>query len=150
MLNKKHFIEIEKQLEEHLSSINGNTSEIQALFDYLHEIEIKLDKLTQRLEETQLNQKETKPVITSLNQIEKKVFLVLYTDEIPLSYKEIAEKAGLPLALIPECVSSLSLKGVPFQRSCYNGQLFMKLDSKFKDIQAKENLVNLSLQSFME
>ena len=116
----------------------------------IKDMKVKIDKMSQRLELAQLNQMECKPAITSLNQTEKNVFLVLYTEEIPLSYKEIAEKASLPLAMVPECISSLISKGIPFQRSFYNGQLFLKLEQKFKDMQAKENLVNLSLKSFIE
>ena len=32
---------LQQALEEHLTAINENTTEIQALFDYLHELEIK-------------------------------------------------------------------------------------------------------------
>lgn len=149
---KNDFIKVRQQLEEHLTAINENTSEIQALFDYLQDIETKIDRLTQRLDQLQLGQEKQveKKMITSLNQIEKKVFLALYTEEIPVSHKEIAVKANLPLALIPECISSLCDKGVPFQRSFYNDTLFLKLDPRFKEAQAKENLVNLSLQSFID
>ena len=48
--------EIKKVLDEHLSAINDNTTEIQALFDYLQEIETKNESLTKRLEELQLSQ----------------------------------------------------------------------------------------------
>ena len=85
-----------------------------------------------------------------LGQSLKKVFLVLYTEESPLSFQEIAGKAQLPVALISESISSLTSKGVPLVRSFFNDQQFVKLDPQFKEIQAKENVVNLSLQSFME
>lgn len=144
--------EIKKVLDEHLSAINGNTTEIQALFDYLQELETKNENLTKRLEELQLSQGQIieKPIISPLNKVERKIFLILYTEEIPLSYKEIAIKAELPLALVPECISTLINKGIPFKRSLYNDKLFLKLDPEFKELQAKENLVNLNLQSFME
>ncbi len=149
---KSDFIKVKQQLEEHLTAINENTSEIQALFDYLQDMEHKMERLAQRLDQLQLGQEkqaDRKP-ITSLTQIEKKVFLALYTEETPVSYKEVAVKTNLPLSLIPECVSSLCDKGIPFQRSFYNDTLFLKLDPRFKEMQAKENLVNLSLQSFMD
>ena len=144
----KKFDEIRNALEEHLSSINENTSEIQALFDYLHEMDVKIEKISQRLDLLQLDTKKTQ--VAPLNQLEKKVFLTLYTEETPLSYKEISVKAEIPLSLVPECISSLVGKGIPFQRSLVNSQLFLSIDPKFKDIQAKENLVNLSLDSFIE
>jgi len=145
------FQKVRHALEEHLSAINENTSEIQGLFDYLQEMENKIEKLSQRLDQLQLNQDLPleKANIMSLNHTEKKVFLTLYTEEMPLSYREIAERAKVPLSIIPECISSLTSKGIRIVRSLYNDSLFFKIDSKFKELQAKENLVNLSLESFM-
>ena len=44
------FHQVKQALEEHLNSINENTTEIQALFDYLQEMEIKVEKMSQRLD----------------------------------------------------------------------------------------------------
>ena len=148
---KNNLWAVRKVLEEHLTSINDNTAEIHALFDYLQELDVKLDRLSQRLEQTQLTNQQgaQKPVVLPLDNTERKVFLVLYTEEVPLSYREIAEKANLTAALIPESISSLIRKGIPLQRSLFDTQFFLKLDPAFKERQAKENIVNLSLQSFM-
>ena len=145
------FHNIRQALEEHLSAINENTSEIQSLFDYLQELDIKIEKVTHRLDQLQLSQDIPlpKPTVDPLNQIEKKVFLVLYTEETPLSFHEIASKANLPNSIVPECISSLASKGIPFARTFCNEQLFVKIDSTFKELQAKENIINLSLESFM-
>ncbi|MBS3127365.1 hypothetical protein J4228_04335 [Candidatus Woesearchaeota archaeon] len=141
---------VRQALEEHLAAINENTTEIQALFDYLHDLDVKFDKISQRLDHFELQQEPAKPSVAPLERLEKKVFLVLYTEESPLSFQEIAGKAQLPVALISESISSLTSKGVPLVRSFFNDQQFVKLDPQFKEIQAKENVVNLSLQSFME
>ncbi len=141
------FTKIRQALEEHLSAINDNTAEIQALFDYLQELEVKVDKVNQRLDSLQLSADKAKP--SSLTLIEKKVFLVLYTEEMPLVAEEIAVRAEMPPALVPECLSQLGRKGVPLQRTFMKDQLFWCLDRTFKERQAKENLINLSLQSFM-
>lgn len=148
---KKAFKSVRQALEEHLSGINENTAEIQTLFDYIQAMENKIEKLSQRMDELQLQNDMPleKKQIAPLNQMEKKVFLVLYTEEIPMSYKEIAEKAQLPLATIPETISSLMGKGIPLARKFCNNQTFMNVDNAFKEMQAKENLINLSLDSFM-
>jgi len=142
---------IRAALEEHLSAINDNGSEIQALFDYLHQLEVKFDKLSQRMDHMQLDGAcaPAKHQVASLNHIEKKIFLVLYTEDTPLSFKEISLKTDLPESLVPDCISTLVSKGIPLRRSYFNDQLFFALDPQFKECQAKENLVNLSLQSFM-
>lgn len=149
---KQQFEHIRRALEEYLSAINENTSEIQALFDYLREFELKVDKLSQRLDWMQLEQGKPleKPAVAPLNQTEKNVFLVLYTEDTPLSYQEIAMKSNVPLALIPECISSLVDKGIPFTRSFVNKHVFLRLAEGFKERQARENLINLSLQSFID
>lgn len=148
---KKDLQQIKKVLDEYLQSINENSSEIQSLFDYLAEMDNKLDRLSQRLDQLQLKQEQIgKPAICPLNQLEKKVFLVLYTEEIPLSYYEIAAKASLPLAVVQELISSLGKKNIPLTRTFINNQVFFKLERKFKEQQAKENLLNLSLQAFIE
>ena len=146
------FQHIREALEEHLSSINENTTEIQALFDYLQEMEIRVEKMCQRLDNLQLcfGQPLQKPTVEPLDQLEKKVFLVMYTETMPLSYEEISANARVPSGLVPECISSLIDKGVPLLRSLVNNQLFFKLSPSFKELQAKENLVNLSLHSFLE
>ncbi len=149
---KKEFSNVRFALEEHLTAINENTSEIQSLFDYLQEMENKIEKLSQRLDMFQLENAETPledPTITPLNHTEKKVFLTLYTEELPLSYPELSAKARLPLSIIPETVANLASKGIPLLRSFVNNQLFVKISPTFKEKQAKENLINLSLESFM-
>jgi len=146
---------VRQALEEHLASINDNTQEIQSLFDYLQEIEVKVEKLSQRLDQIQLNTSTQaaapiKPIVTPLNQMEKKIFLTLYTAEMALSYREISERSQISPTTVHECISSLVSKGIPLIRTFCNDQMFFRVEPVFKEVQAKENLINLSLQSFME
>jgi len=150
---RKEIEKIKQALDEQVAAINDNSSEIQALFDYLREIEVKLDKAVQRLDTMQLTHDEKmgeKRLITPLNKMEMKLFLVLYTEEMPMTFIEIAKKAELAFALVPEYISSLVSKGIPLHRTFVNNQLFLKLDPAFKEVQAKENVVNLALTSFWE
>jgi hypothetical protein len=146
---KKGFDVVRTALEEHLSSINENTSEIQALFDYLHELDVKIDKLSQRVDQTQLTTNPEEISVSPLTSEERTVFLALYTEEEPLSYQEIAEKTNMSISLVPECVSSLIQKGVPLNRSYCNNHIFFQINKQFKERQAKENVINLSLHSFI-
>ena len=50
---KKDIEKIKQALDDHLSGINENTAEIQALFDYIHDLEVKLEKMAQRLDNMQ-------------------------------------------------------------------------------------------------
>ena len=146
---KKGFEEVRSNLEEHLNAINENSSEIQALFDYLQDLEVKIDKVNARLDQVQLEQGvDCKDEVQPLNHYEKQIFLTLYTDELALTVKEIAEKTKLPISVVEENVASLCKKGIPLVRSFFNKQMFLQLNPDFKERQAKENLINLSLESF--
>lgn len=146
---KKDFETIRATIEEHLSAINENTSEIQAMFDYLAQLETRLEKLSGRLDQMELNSKQANLTITPLNQIERKVFFTIYTEELPLSCCEIAARCNVSAPIVSECLSNLSAKGVPLIRSLVNDRVFIKMDTIFKERQAKENLIHLSLENFM-
>lgn len=140
---------IEMQFEDHRTAINENTSEIQALFDYLREIEGKLDALGQKVEHVLLSQQPPAPRHVAVTRMERDIFMVLYMEEAPLSYGEIALKCNMPVSCVPDALTSLSEKGIPFVRTFYGERLFLRIDPKFKELQAKEKIVNLSLESFI-
>ncbi len=151
------FPELKQEIEEHLSAINENTAEIQVLFDFLQQLEKKIDGLSLRLDTIQLALKNNphNPAVTgkkeyALSAIEKQIFLALYTESTPLSFQEIAVKANLPASLVPECISTLIEKGIPLTKSFYNDRLFLTLEPQFKELQARENVINLSLHNFTE
>ena len=151
-MNKKistDFAHIRSVVEEHLSAINENSSEIQSLFDYLQDLEVKVEKVTARLDQIQL-EKQVVPIkeIVPLNAIEKQIFLSLYMEELALTYQDIASRVHLSVALVQDSITSLVRKGIPLVRSFFNNQQFVQLETQFKERQAKENLINLSLESF--
>lgn len=143
---------IQQALDEHLSAINENTTEIQVLFDYLQDVERKLERVTQRLDKLQLSQGQPveKPGVQPLSQQEKQVFLILYTEQLPLTCDEIALKIQGSAGMVVECIANLSTKGIPLQRTFAQNQFFFSLTPQFKEMQAKQNILNLSLESFME
>ena len=136
-------------LEDHLQSINDNSAEIQSLFDYLQELELKMDRLSTRLDEVQIQHEHMiKKNIQPLNHLEKQIFLVLYTEEFAMTVKDICEKTKLPSSVVQERINTIISKGVPLVRSYVDKQVYIQIDGQFKERQAKENLVNLSLDSF--
>lgn len=140
------------ELDEHRTAINENTDEIQSNYAYGQELHQKLDQLAERLGrielllEGQVKRFEVHP----LTYQEKQVFLVFYTEEKPLTYADIAAQTGYTEALVQHNISSLIEKGIPVIKSYFNSTPFMKLNPEFKELQAKENLLNLSLKSFVE
>lgn len=144
--------QIREEIDDHLTAINENTQELQSNFAFLLEMDAKFDKLSQRLEKVErlLAEQPQKIEVKPLNYPEKQVFRVLYLEEAPLTYEDIAHKTGLSLALVSEYVSALIEKGVPLIKSYYQSKPFLKLNPEFKELQAKENLINLSLTSYCQ
>jgi len=147
---------INEEFEDHLDSINENTNEIQANYEYLCEIDNKIEKLSEKLEEIQLilskmtgkklEMQSSSSYVKPLTRAEQQIFLVLYTSEKPISYMEMSKKLNISLTLIREHITNLIEKGVQIDKSYVKGRPHVILDKKFKDLQAKKNLVRLDQQ----
>jgi DNA-binding CsgD family transcriptional regulator len=162
-LNKKlrdEFTKIKHEFEEHLQAINENTNEIAANYEYIREIESKLDKLSERVDQIQmyleLNSnitvtKRSNFDVKRLTRREQEVFLVIYTLEDEkggLTYEDIAKKLGISEQLAGNYVTSIIEKGVPILKRYINSKPYIRLEPEFKTLQAKENILQLSLQEF--
>ena len=141
-----------EELDEHLYAINENTEEIQSNYAYVQKLDTKLEQVMARLGhiELLLEGQSQKPAVQPLTYPEKQVFLVLYTEETPLTYAHIAERSGYTECVVQQHISNLVEKGIPIVKSYFNSTPFIKVAPQFKEIQAKENIINLSLKSFVE
>ena len=162
-LNKKlkqEFTKIKQEFEEHLQAINENTNEIAANYEYICEIEKKLDKLNERIDDIQMYLEANSNItitkrnnfdVKRLNRREQEVFLVIYTleeEKGSLTYEDIAKKLGISEQLAGNYVTSIIEKGVPILKRYINLKPYLRLDPEFKTLQAKENILQLSLQEF--
>lgn len=141
-----------EELDDHFAAINENTNEIQSNYAYVQKLENKIDQVLARLDRVEmlLEGQAQRPSIKPLTHAEKQIFLVLYTEEAPLTYSGIAGFTGCSEALVKHHIADLIEKGVPIVKSYFNGNPFLKLNPKFKEQQAKENIINLSLKSFVD
>lgn len=139
---------LREELDEHLDTINGNTTEIQASIDYTSEVEAKVDKLAEKMDRIlqMLENQDVKQSTTlkPLNLREQEVFLSLYTTDEFMSYTEVAEKISLPESMIPPLVDAIIGKGVPILKKYQGPSIFVQIDNEFKDIQTKENVLNIN------
>ncbi|GAG16603.1 unnamed protein product, partial [marine sediment metagenome] len=156
---KKAFNTIKEEFEEHLGSVNENTNEIQANYEYLCNIDSKIDKLNEKIDDLQLfikhiaNEKTSKDDKKQVyNHIflttrEKEVFLALYTmaeEKGPITYKAISRRIGLTEFMVREYVTNLIEKGIPIIKKYVNQEVYLDIDQKFRHMQAKENLVDIN------
>lgn len=154
LTEKKVISKLKEVFEDHLDAINQNTDEIQANYEYLCELDAKLDKTNERLDQIQLFLQQfglkvdEKPKfdVKPLNKREQEVFLVLYTlDGIKekITYSDVAKRTGFTEELIFEYIASLLKKGVPIMRKHINNRTYLQLNPYFKSLQAKQNILKI-------
>ena len=86
-----------------------------------------------------------------LSDKEKEVFLVLYTaDQRVITYREIASGMRESEFLVRTYVTSLIQKGVPIKKKYINGVAYMELSERFKELQAKKNVLKISQKTLRD
>ena len=157
---KSEFTRIRHEFEEHLQAINENTNEIAANYEYICELESKFDRLGERVDNIQMYLEANSNIsiakrnnfdVKRLNRMEQQVFLVIYTleeEKGSINYEDIAKKLNISEQLAGNYVTSIIEKGVPILKRYINSKPYLRLDPEFKTLQAKENILQLSLQEF--
>ncbi|PLW79657.1 hypothetical protein C0585_06710 [Candidatus Woesearchaeota archaeon] len=152
---KDSFSKIREEMDIHLDTINENTNELAANYDYMMKLEGKIDKLNERIDELtimmeefvgmpkKIGYKEQFENIVLSNR-EQEVFLVLYSSQTDLSHNEIARKLGLTIQLVDQNIDGMISKGVPIIKRYNEGKVTLKVDDDFKSLQAKENILNIN------
>lgn len=138
------------ELDDHRLAINENTDELSATNEFLNELNRKLDRMSERLDELTLlvkgSKDEKKLVLQPLTSKEKQVFLALYllTESQPYaSYEQLARKLLDDKSAVMNAVTSMIQKGVPVLKKYDGNSVFLKLDAQFRQLQAKQNIVKL-------
>ncbi len=145
------FRAVKEEMEDHLTSINENTSELQEHASHLDGLEAKFEKLQEKVDEIHLmlSKLTSQNKEFSLTDSEKNVFMVLYAiEQTPLSYADISMRTGLTELAVKAHIFSMINKGIPILERTIDGQSFFRLDKKFKELQAKENLLQIDMENF--
>ena len=156
---KSNLKDIKEEFDDHLQTINDNTSEIQATYEYAFRLEEKLKKLDRRLDRIESltsGSAEFESVEDDsgieLNDYEKKIFLILYTasESRPVNYGQIAQYLGEDELLIRGHVTNMLEKGLPVQKRYDDGCVYLFLDRKFRETQTKHNVLGISQKTVKE
>lgn len=141
---------LKEELDVHLDSINQNTNEIQSNYEYLAELDAKIDKLTEKIDNIQM---ELNPEISkyqhlniNLSKKEQEFFMNLYTVEDRISINELAKKSGITYNMCISLIDSFNSKGIPIVKQIVEGELLISLEYNFKDIQARKNILMIDSQ----
>jgi vacuolar-type H+-ATPase subunit I/STV1 len=143
------FSKVKDELDEHLEAINQNTSETLSQGEQLKELEAKVEKLNDKLEQVlELLGKQHHYAIEPLTLREQEVFVALYqaTDYKICTARTLALKTGLPTPMIDEVIDALVAKGIPIYRKEIDSEYELILDPQFKQAQAKHSLIKISQQ----
>ena len=145
--------DIHQEFEDHLEAINENTQEIQHNYEYVCEVDTKLNKINERIDDIyailsnltgkNLNKKSEYEDIDPLTTMEKNVFLNLYSEDQPITYANLANKMNMPLSLTRQYVTHLLEKGIPVIKKYLKTRPYISLDAKFKNLQAKKNILKI-------
>lgn len=149
---------VREELDEHLETINQATDEVQSSQDFAYRLDWKIDRLSERLEKVILILKnsgvkvdDSQPESFELSDKEKAVFLVLYNSEgRMLAYSGIARALRESEFLVRSLIASMIQKGVPIRKRYINNEACLELDSRFREMQAKTNCLNISQKSVKE
>jgi len=136
-------------LDMHLDSINQNTNEIQSNYEYVAEIDAKVEKLMEKVVEIQMqlnpNAYQNAFDDIMLSKREQELFLGIYTEEDRISVLNLSKKMGLTLEMCETLISSMKVKGIPVVRQLVNEEMLISLDYTFKDLQARKNILNIDM-----
>ncbi|MFH1073164.1 MAG: hypothetical protein V1743_07090 [Nanoarchaeota archaeon] len=139
---------IKEELDEHLDTINQNTSEIQQNYEYLAEIEGKIDKLSERLDAIEMmllpeRIKKTVSARIELTHREQEVFMVIYAGE-RVTVRQIAKRLGFTEQMVQEYVENMISKGIPLIKELHTDEHIYLLEQHFKMVQAKQNILRIN------
>ncbi|HLC98989.1 MAG TPA: hypothetical protein VJC00_03220 [Candidatus Nanoarchaeia archaeon] len=137
---------IKEEFEDHLDAINENTEELQSQYGSLCELNRKIEKLNERVDQMSAMVKELVSERSSINLTldEQRVFLVLYThDEGFLSFDEVVERTHFNADYCRDMITSMLDKGIRLTREVTEGKLHFKLNPYFKARQIRENIVKI-------
>ncbi len=150
---KVAFDRIKEEFQEHLDTINMNTNEISANYEYIFQLEARIDKLNEKLDEVLMHINTSKgPCLNKasfsnvvLSPREQEIMLLLYARNGDLiEAKEIAKLLGLTEDKVDKHITSLGQKGIPVEKRYSDGRIYLILDYEFRNLQAKENVIKIN------
>lgn len=150
---KGAFNKLREEMDDHLLAINENTNEIYSQYEYICELEKKIEKLTERVEQLQMHtygkltfKTNFKSGIHNLSKIEEQVFTVLYTMEEEkgsVTLMDISTQLDIDESEVSNCIHSMAEKGIPITKRVIGNSHYFNVDKDFKMIQVKENVLKL-------
>ncbi len=129
---------VKEELEDHLDAINSNTNEIMSNYEYICQLDARLSKVEEKIEELLLSAGVT-PLckykgfkMPHLTKNEQELFDFLLLQGKPSSYKEIALKLALTQQILSDYITNLIEKGIPLLKRYSSNDILIYMDPKFQ------------------
>lgn len=133
-------------VEEHFESINGNTREIEIQNNFICEIDNRITKMEEKMDEIHFIMKQMvnrSKLSVELSKDEQRVFLILYTHDKFVKSSRISDKAFLDKEVVDDALVSMMDKGLPIERDILNGEACYRMENSFKLRQAKDEIIQI-------
>ena len=139
-------------MDEHLLAINENTQEIGINANSIEELNLKIEKLYEKLDEIQMALFKMSGETINKNSFsnimlttrEQEIFTSIYIKNGDLvEYKSLARSLGYTDLDIENIINSLIIKGIPLMKRYIDDKVYITLDPEFRNLQAKENLIKI-------
>ena len=140
------FSKIREEFEDHLTSINENTDEVNNVNNRFEEMDHKIEKLNTRLDTIHMMFQQLivqTRVSVELSIQEQRIFSVLSMHPY-LSLQDLEMKTALSHGELEEMLTALADKGIPIVKKTKDGYAFVKLDDDFRALQEKHQLVKVN------
>ena len=137
---------IKSELNDHRDAINQNAAEQQLNHEYLSELDVKIEKLAERVDElcAMLGRRVTLDLSgVRLTKTEQEVVTTMLALEGPVTAEQVGRASGVSRQQAGQLLYNLQLKGVPLLARNLDGELFYSIDLKFKDLQLRKNVLRL-------
>lgn len=135
-----------EEVDEQMQAINGNTNEIDIQNSFICEIDNRLTKMEEKVDEVHFLLRQlvtTSNLSVELSKDEQRVFLILYTHEKFMKPDMVSRKAFLDEEVVGDALDAMMDKGIPLDREVLDGNVYFRMNKDFKLRQAKENIIHI-------
>lgn len=161
------FSKIREELDDQREAINENTNEIQSNFELSCELDKKIEKLSERLDNIQIylteisrmlniepiekDQNDYLNINVKLTRHEKEVFGLIYSlceQNIRPTLKRTSTRLGYTEEMVKEYLLSLMEKGIPLTLAKTKDDILIDMEPGFRKLQAKKNILDIDSSAF--
>ncbi|MBI2546752.1 hypothetical protein HYV81_06255 [Candidatus Woesearchaeota archaeon] len=143
---------IREEMDDHLEAINSNTNEIMSNYEYLCQLDSRLSKVEEKLDELLLaagihsSSKYHDFKAPRLTKSEQELYEFLLKADKPVACRELAFRLALTQTLLAEYLTALIEKGIPVGKRYSGSDILVSLDARFQhEMLARQQLKKLNV-----